>query len=468
VSEQIPSTDVVVIGAGLAGLTAAYELRDRDVIVFDRRDRVGGRTLSWTHHDHWYNSGAQFVWDKRTLDLCRQLGVELLDAKGAKASLYLRGKLSAGASPYTMFLKLPLSLRERYDLGMTITRLRRLAHRMDKLDPAQIDSGSLADLMGDVTPVTRAVMDLVSESGTGLDASEVSGWIGLGYAIHLFGGDVNDTLKQVVGGTQTITKTLAKEVGTDRVRLGSEVVSVEPNADGVRVRYRADGREQEIQARTGVMAATADTVLATLDDLPAEKRAALERMVPYGRIISIARLTHETKAMPWDELLVTPVIGDLSFEQISNNSFFLKQADKPRRRPGSCLITLSTGARADQLWDLDDDAASEVQLDELSRIFPHAAQVLAEGETRIERWTGFPQFRKGWLAGQSALREPVGRLHFCGDYTAQPGTPGAVGSGYHSAQAVKRALDAAPPASSDGRRPRAGAGARQRGATRGS
>lgn len=458
-SEEIPSTDVVVIGAGLAGMTAAYELRDRDVIVLDRRDRVGGRTLSWTHHDHWYNSGAQFVWDERTVALCRQLGIELLGAKGAKASLYLREKLSAGASPYTMFLKLPLSMRERFDLGMTITRLRRLAARMDNLDPARIDSASLADLMGDVTPVTRAVMDMVSESGTGLPASEVSGWIGLGYAIHLFGGDVNDTLKQVVGGTQTITKTLAKEVGSDRVRLGSEVVSVESNADGVRVRYRAEGREEEIQARAGVMAATADTVLATVDGLPEPRRAALERMVPYGRIISIARLTHEAKAMPWDELLVTPVIGDLSFEQISNNGFFLKQADRPRRRPGSCLITLSTGARADRLWDLDDDAAGQLQLDELSRIFPHASPVLAEGETRVERWQGFPQFRKGWLASQRALREPVGRLHFCGDYTAQPGTPGAVGSGFHSAQTVKRVLDAAPPARSDGRTPRAGAGA---------
>lgn len=466
-SDEISSADVVVIGAGLAGLTAAYELRDRDVVVLDRRDRVGGRTLSWTHHDHWYNSGAQFVWDKRTLALCRQLGIELLDADGAKASLYLRGKLCAGTSPYTMFLKLPLSMRERFDLGLTITKLRRLAARMDKLDPKAIDAGSLADLMGDVTPVTRAVMDMVSETGTGLQADEVSGWIGLGYSIHLFGGDVNDTLKQVVGGTQTITKALAREVGTDRIRLGSEVLAVEQDSDGVRVRYRDGSGEKEIRARAGVMAAPADAVLETVEGLSGPKREALESVIPYGRIVSIARLTHENKEMPWDDLLVTPVIGNLSFEQISNNSFFAHRTDRPGRRPGSCLITLSTGQRADRLWDLDDETVSRLQLDELSRIFPSAASVLAEGETRIKRWYGFPQFRKGWLSHQGALREPVGRLHFCGDYTAQPGTPGAVGSGYHTAQAVKRALDLTGPASADERGQQTAAGARGRGATNG-
>jgi protoporphyrinogen/coproporphyrinogen III oxidase len=433
--------DVVIVGAGLAGLTAAYELRDRDITVIERRNRVGGRTLSGMHLDYWYNAGAQFVWDPRTLGLCRQLGLQVLDAKGARASLFLRGRLVQGRNPYTMFPKLPLSLRERLDFALGITRVRRLASRMDRPDPAKLDAQTLADLMGAVSPVTRSVMDLVCESGTGLSTAEVSGWIGLGYAIHLFGGDVNDTLKQVAGGTQAITKAIAERIGPERIRLESEVVSVRADDTGATVRCRTAGGElRDVRARACVMATTADAVLATFEDLPQPKREALERMVPYGRIISVAWLTRESEPMPWDHLLVTPVIGNMSFEQISNNGFFLKQRHKAQPRPGGCLVTLSTAARADRLWDMDDEAIGRLQREELGCIFPSAAPVLADAEPRIRRWHGFPQFRTGWLPHQRALREPVRTTHFCGDYTAQPGTPGAVGSGYHAGRAVAREL----------------------------
>lgn len=444
------STDVVVIGAGLAGLTAAYELRDRDVIVLEARDRVGGRTLSGNHGDYWFNSGAQFVWDHRTVALCRRLGVEVLDAHGAEASLFLRGRLARGRNPYMMFMRLPLSLRERWDLGTTITRLRRLAAKMNRIDSQAIDAGSLADLLGDVQPVTRAVMDMVSETGTGLSASEVSGWIGLGYSIHLFGGDVNDTLKQVVGGTQMLPRALARAVGEQRIRMGHTVRSVENDGDGVTVRFATDeGSNDEIRARACVMAATADAVLETVVGLTDAKRAALERVVPYGRIVSVAWLTDEQEPMPWDKLLVTPVVGDHSFEQISNNAFFAKQVRSPS--PGGCLVTLATGARADRLWELDDGAVRERQLADLRQIYPSsAASTLVRAATRVKRWHGFPLFLSGWLACQAALREPLGNIHFCGDYTAQPGTPGAVGSGYYAAQAARRSLGAAALASVDG------------------
>jgi protoporphyrinogen oxidase len=90
---------------------------------------------------------------------------------------------------------------------------------------------------------------------------------------------------------------------------------------------------------------------------------------------------------------------------------------------------------------MDDASIARLQREELGRIFPAATSVLVDAEPRIRRWHGFPQFRSGWLRRQQVLREPIGSTYFCGDYTAQPGTPGAVGSGYHTALAVDRTLD---------------------------
>jgi monoamine oxidase len=433
--------DVVILGAGLAGLSAAYELRDRDVVVLEARDRVGGRTLSGEHGGYWYNSGAQFVWDQRTLDLCRGLGLEVIGGDGAQSAVFVNGRLAIASNPYGLLLKMAISWREKLDFAMTINRLRRVAARMHGLD-ASLDAGSLADIIGSASGLTMQILEMASTSGTGLSPKEVSGAIGLGYAIHLFGGDVNSTLKGVRGGTQQIAKGITEAIDPERVMLDSKVVSVETAGDHVVVRYRRHGGPiEEIQATACISAMTADAVLEVFPDLPNSKRSALEAMVPYAKVVSVAWLTDETGPMPWDRLLAVPAIG-LSFELFSNNAFFARRAHGAGRRNGGAFVTLATGPRAEMLWGLTDDAVVErIRLDLLA-MFPGASGVLKRASSRLQRWYGLPGFRKGWLGRQAALRQPYGRIHFCGDYTAQPGTPGAVGSGYHAAVAVRRLLPA--------------------------
>jgi oxygen-dependent protoporphyrinogen oxidase len=431
--------EVVVLGAGLAGMTAAHELRDRDVIVLETLDRVGGRTLSGRHGEYWYNLGAQFVWDRRTLDLCRELGVDVLGATGAHAAAVIRGKLVEAASPYTLFFKLPLGLRERWDLGRTITKLNRMAARMPQLDRRDIDARSLHELMGDVEPITKEVLDVVTESGCGLDTDEVSGWIGLGYSTHLFGGDVNGTLKQVVGGTQAISKAAAASLDPERIVLGATVTSVRLDGSGVEIGYRQDGREEMLRPRACVVALPAPAVLEVAGGLPDEKLQALRRIGEYSPVVATAWLTSETRAMPWDRLLAVPVVGDHSFDQLSNNGYFIRRRHESRH-PGGALVTLSTAGRAERLWELDDAAVRERVGADLAGFFPTARDVLAAAEVKVKRWRALAPFRKGWARDMTAIRAAAGPLVFCGDYTAQPGTPGAVGSGHHAAQAVLKLL----------------------------
>lgn len=435
-----PKADVVILGAGLAGLTAAYHLRDRDIVVLESRDRVGGRTLSGDHGPYWYNLGAQFVWDPRTIELCLALGLEVMAAEDAQSAVFVNGRLAVGRDPFRLLMKMPITWRSKASFAFTIARLRRLASAMHGLNP-ELDSKSLADVVGRAAPVTRAILDMATTSGTGLTMDEVSGAVGLGYAIHLFGGDVNDTLKTVRGGTQQITKTITQAIDPERVMLGCRVESVRSAADHVAVRYRRNGGAvEEVQAATCIAAMTADSVIEAIPDLPASKRSALEQTLPYAQIVSVAWLTDETGPMPWDRLLAVPVIG-LSFELLSNNAFFARRSDGAQRRNGGTLVTLATGARADALFALDDAAVVDRLRADLLKIFPAEHEVLQRATSRVQRWRGLPRFGKGWLERQKAIREPLGRIHFCGDYTAQPGTPGAVGSGYHAAAAVRGLLD---------------------------
>lgn len=85
-------TGTLVIGAGMAGLAAAQELRraGRDVIVLEAKDRIGGRT--WTNRDfadHPVEFGAEFVHGDRaaTWELIRALDLETLHWRKQEDSL---------------------------------------------------------------------------------------------------------------------------------------------------------------------------------------------------------------------------------------------------------------------------------------------------------------------------------------------------------------------------------------------
>ncbi|MQA72959.1 MAG: FAD-dependent oxidoreductase [Solirubrobacterales bacterium] len=94
-------TEVVVVGAGLAGLAAARELRrsGRDVIVLEARDRVGGRTLNEPIGDgKVLEIGAQWVGptQDRILGLIDELGLETFPTHAAGASIFERRGRGAG------------------------------------------------------------------------------------------------------------------------------------------------------------------------------------------------------------------------------------------------------------------------------------------------------------------------------------------------------------------------------------
>lgn len=85
--------DVVIVGAGPAGLTAARELRKAglSVAVLEARDRVGGRTWTDTVDGAMLEIGGQWVSPDQTalLELLDELGLETYDRYRAGESVYI-------------------------------------------------------------------------------------------------------------------------------------------------------------------------------------------------------------------------------------------------------------------------------------------------------------------------------------------------------------------------------------------
>lgn len=234
--------DVIVVGAGLSGLTAARHLqRDgRSVLVLEASSRVGGRTLSVERDGSTWELGGQ--WVARTqphiLELLEEFDIStyaqhiqgnkvLLTADGARTVFSDQG-----------FGHLPLSMLECADTLRGLVQIdlasRNLSVRNAALTGAQYDRDTLASLARTWVSYPRVLdmIALVTRVCLGTEPSLVSALFFLAYCRGVGGVMPLCEIKnggqefRIVGGSHQISLRMASELGSHRLMLDSPVVSV--------------------------------------------------------------------------------------------------------------------------------------------------------------------------------------------------------------------------------------------------
>jgi monoamine oxidase len=238
-------TDVVVVGAGFAGLSTARTLTrlGRDVVVLEGRDRVGGRSYTTTVAGVPVDLGATFVGPTQTevLALAAELGCETVPTYNrGKNLIRWRRKVRAYRSTIPR-----LSMLELFDVSRMQWRFDRVARLVPVVDPwtptiaPRVDNQSLERWLRSVHAgaSARDLMAIVSRVTWGCEPSEVSlmhavryvkAAGGLGAMLDVQGGAQQDRFP---AGTQQIALRMADELG-DRVTLGAVVERIERTADG--------------------------------------------------------------------------------------------------------------------------------------------------------------------------------------------------------------------------------------------
>ena len=117
---------MVVVGAGIAGLAAAWALRDRDVVVLEASDRVGGRIRSESRGHYWLNFGAHVFGGaaSATGRLLDQTGVKAVTVPGVLTGVALDGRVVSSGPVETYPFRLPLDPGDRLALVRLGLRLR--------------------------------------------------------------------------------------------------------------------------------------------------------------------------------------------------------------------------------------------------------------------------------------------------------------------------------------------------------
>jgi len=426
--EQTPVKDVVVVGAGIAGLAAAWALRDLDVLVLEAEDRVGGRMKSEPRGDYWLSVGAHmFPGPGSVIDgLVDEMGLETLPFSGSLLGIAYRGKIVRGGRAETYPFRLPMSLAGRVSFVRAGLRMRAAAKKYNQLarrEPGETASDvrarvlgflgdrSFADFIGRLHPDAEAIFRATTNRMTA-EPDEVSAGCMASLFAHVWStGDVV-LGRSLRGGAAELPKSIALALG-DGVTLGARVSDVAPENGLVRIRYATAVGEADVLARAAIVTTTADVAGQVLRDLPQETSAALQH-ITYGPMAVLSILTNETQAMPWDDVYSILVVGR-SFNMFFNHASALRALGSPRQ-PGGTLMIYAGAGLARRLFEQSDEGIGDTMLSDLHELFPESRGIVED--VVVQRWTHTVPFASpGRHLVQRALETPVhGSIFLAGDY----------------------------------------------------
>ena len=447
-----PAADVLIVGGGVAGLTAARELMKRKIScrVLEARDRVGGRTYSLKVGRDWLDLGGQWIGptQDRLAALARELGIETFPQHHQGTKL-----LSWGGKPRTFKGDIPwLSLATQLELGLMDWRIKSFlkdfpiaepwtSPRAAEWDGQTVETWKRRHLR---TGGARLFLDVVVRAVFTSEPRDLSFLYFLSYLKTGHGLEKLISIKggaqesRFVGGAQRISNCMAEQLG-DRLVLSCPVRSVTQDSAGVVLQtdkgpYR--GR-LVIIAIPPLLASRIHYSAA----LPSQREQLMIRM-PMGSVIKYIA-TYERAF--WRE-------AGFSGEAFSDTGPRSPRLTTHRMTvPSRRWSASATEAPAGFWGDRPADERRQAVLAEFARFFgPQAEQPtdFVEKNWNEDPWSG------GCYAGVMgpgvmtdfgpAIRQPCGRIHWAGTETAVDWTgyiDGAIESGERSAAEVAVRLE---------------------------
>lgn len=431
---------VIVVGGGIAGLTAAWRLQraGHEVNILEREVASGGRMRSERRGAFLVDRGAQFVFsgyaDLHTLAEEVGLADQVRPIRGTHNAILQDGRfLGSDSKSLLSVLRSPLlSLRSKVTLPRILWHVWKHRRKLNPRYPeiaASLDVEDMASfLRRTVGEEAFAYVFAPAFSATFLsDPEEISAALVLLTLRFLLGGF---DLQSFEGGIGRLTEALAMRLP---VQTNCNVLRVETHRDGARVLYEAHDHSREAVADSVVVALPGSLVQRVCATLTTSEQAFFQN-VRYNRGIVVSLMTATAPA-------ALPYYG-VAFPR--SEALDLYGVAVAHQKPGSApagtgLLSATLNALAtERMWNESDEAILALVLSNLEHTPIGQLQLV---DSLVCRWDPMlPQFYPGYLphlAHFLARHDRSPRLAFAGDYLIGPYTEAAVTSGARAAEEIQ-------------------------------
>ncbi|MDA1038333.1 MAG: FAD-dependent oxidoreductase [bacterium] len=421
---------IAVVGAGIAGLTCAYELQKagHDVTVYEKEDTVGGRMNSRWKDGYPFDIGADHLCNlyKEMKGYCSEFDIAWEKMKFLEYRV-IKNKVPV---PFTKAVGKIAGLR----MAFQYYRTKNVEDFFDLKDAARFDTDNAHDFM--LRRVGKEAVDYLVDPFVSTYQFHRSDEISLGALYGILNsikkdkGVQNWNLHRTKGGMEALPKAFASRLN---VKTGVAVKNVEA---GEKINLETDG----IEEFDTVVLACPSTVTENILQNPTEAQADVIGTTRYSTTMSVA-LRVPKKLLPDVAIVWVPFVESHAISGYVNESMKgeeLVHGDK------TLLCTWLHEEFAINLIDKSEKEIFEAVRTEFMKVCPWIKEKNDIEFHDVEIWKdAMPVFAHGHLARVEAFMENGqgnNNVYLCGDYLNSPWTEGALRCGQRVAAQVLEGL----------------------------